>query len=112
MRTIGEVVAIFIDGKPAIYGRIEGYETDRKPRWFQVNLLLLTFPPQTVIWTLREEQIDGEAFTMDGVPVQIHAVPSRTIESSSLESAPKRGSKPATVIPLAERAKKRRPENE
>jgi len=78
MRAIGEVVAISIDGKPSVYGRIEGYEADRRPRWYQVEILLLTFPPQSLTWILREEQIDGEEFTMDGVPVKIQAGPGRT----------------------------------
>lgn len=111
MRTIGEVVAISIDGKPAVYGRIEGYEADRKPRWYQVSLLLLTFPPQVVIWTLREEQIDGEAFTMEGVPVRIQSVPTSTAGSESRNPAHTRGPKPAAVISLADRARKRREED-
>lgn len=111
MRTIGEVVAISIDGKPSVYGRIEGYAADRKPRWYRVSILLLTFPPQAVIWTLREEQIDGEAFTMEGVPVQIQSVPTRIAGSESGELAHARGTRPAAVISLADRVKKRQEED-
>jgi hypothetical protein len=101
MRAIGEVVAISIDGKPSVYGRIEGYEPDRRPRWYQVNILLLTFPPQNLTWILREEQIDGEAFTMDGVPVEIQAVPGRQPAPVSGEE---KSLRPGVVISLAARA--------
>lgn len=107
MRNVGEVVAISIDGKPTVYGRIEGYEPDRKRGWYQVSLLLLTFPAQGVIWTLREEQIDGEAFTMEGVPVQIQPVPMGRTATPPLATAPHHGPQPAAVISLTERAHRR-----
>jgi len=103
VRAIGEVVAISIDGKPSVYGRIEGYEADRKPRWYQVDILLLTFPPQNLTWILREEQIDGEAFTMDGVPVMIQAVPGRQSAPAPVSGEKKRP-RPGTVISLAARS--------
>jgi len=103
MRAIGEVVAISIDGKPSVYGRIEGYEADRKPRWYQVEILLLTFPPQNLTWILREEQIDGEPFTMDGVPVTIQAVPKRQPVPAP-GPAEKKDPRPGKVISLAARS--------
>lgn len=99
MRAIGEVVAISIDGKPSVYGRIEGYDTDRRPRWYQVDILLLTFPPQSITWILREEQIDGERFTMDGVPVEIQTVPG--CEPSATKPEEKKRPRPGAVISLA-----------
>lgn len=103
MRAIGEVVAISLDDKLSVYGRIEGYDPDKKPRWYQVHILLLTFPPQNVTWILREEQVDGEPFTMDGVPVKIQPVPSQ-MHASSPPDVNKR-TPPGTVISLAARAK-------
>ena len=103
MRAIGEVVAISIDDKPSVYGRIEGYEPDRRPRWYQIDILLLTFPPQNLTWILREEQIDGESFTMDGVPIKIQAVPGRQPAPAPVSGEQKR-TRPGTVISLAERA--------
>lgn len=107
MRNVGEVVTISIDGKPTVYGRIEGYEPDRKRGWYQVSLLLLTFPAQGVIWTLREEQIDGEAFSMEGIPVQIQPVPTTRTDPPSRATTPQHGSQPAAVISLTERAHRR-----
>ena len=105
MRAICEVVAISIDGKPSVYGRIEGYDADRRPRWYQVDILLLTFPPQNLTWILREEQIDGEPFTMDGVPVEIKTVPGR--EPSATKTEEKISPRPGAVISLAGRIGKK-----
>ena len=99
------MVAISIDGKPSVYGRIEGYEADRRPRWYQVGILLLTFPPQNLTWILREEQIDGEPFTMDGVPVEIQTVPGR--EPAVTKPEEKKRPRPGAVISLAGRTGKK-----
>ncbi len=106
MRAIGEVVEISIDGKPSVYGRIEGYEADRRPRWYQVGILLLTFPPQHLTWILREEQIDGEPFTMDGVPVEIRTVPARQ-PAAVTEPAVKKRPRPGAVVSLAAHTRKK-----
>lgn len=71
MRAIGDVVAIHIQEKPSVYARIESIEADVKPRWYQVKLLFLTFPPQEVTWILRREYMEGALFTMNDIPVQI-----------------------------------------
>jgi hypothetical protein len=77
MPASGELVAIYQDNKPIGYARIKEYSHDRKPGWFQVHRLWLGFPPQEMIWILREEQIDGEPFTMNDRPLLILSVPSR-----------------------------------
>jgi len=71
VRNIGEIVLIHIGEKAAVYARVEAIETDIKPGWYQLNLLLLTWPQQSVNWILREEYMDGETFTIDNIPVQI-----------------------------------------
>jgi len=71
MRSVGEVVAIHINNQPSVYARIEAILADVKPRWFQVKLLFLSFPPQEVTWILRAEYVDGAVFTMNDIPVQI-----------------------------------------
>jgi hypothetical protein len=71
MRAIGDVVAIYIDNKPSVYARIEGIEHDIKPRWYQVRLLFLGFPPQEMTWILKEEYLEGSLFTMKDIPMQI-----------------------------------------
>ena len=47
----------------------------RKEEWWHVTLHILTVPPQTVVWTLREPQFTGkEPFTMGGEGRFIKAV--------------------------------------
>jgi len=74
MRKIGEVVLIYYDNRPTVYGRIEKIEPDIKKDWYQITLLLLTIPPHLVTWILRESYIDGEPFTMGGVPMRLEEV--------------------------------------
>ena len=58
----------------ALVGAIERDQT-RKAEWWQVTLHMLTVPPQTVVWTLREPQFTGrETFTMGGEGRFIQAV--------------------------------------
>ena len=74
MRNIGEVVLIYYDNQPAVYGRIESIEPDVKRDWYQITLLLLTIPAHPVTWILRESYIDGEPFTMGGIPMRLEEV--------------------------------------
>ncbi len=47
----------------------------RKEEWWHVTLHILTVPPQTVVWTLREPQFTGrEPFTRGGEGRFIKAV--------------------------------------
>lgn len=71
MRSIGDVVAIHINNRPSVYARIEAIQADLKPGWFQVKLLLLSFPAEEVTWILRQEYLQGAVFTMKDVPIQI-----------------------------------------
>ena len=73
--TIGDLILIHIQDKPAVYARIEAIGPDVKKDWYQVTLLLLTLPAQTVTWILREAYINGEPFTMGGQPMRLEKVP-------------------------------------
>ena len=70
----GDLVLIYHEDKPAIYGRIEAIEPDIKRDWYQVTLLLLSIPPQAVTWILRREYIDGRGFSMGGRPMRLERV--------------------------------------
>jgi len=74
MRNIGDVILIYYEDKPALFGRIEHIESDIKKDWYQLTLLLLTIPTQTVTWILREEYIDGATFTMGGKGMRLEEV--------------------------------------
>jgi hypothetical protein len=62
----GDIVLIYFREKPAMYARIEAIVPDIKKDWYNITLLILTIPQQTVTWTLREEYINGVPFTMGG----------------------------------------------
>ncbi|MBW1730354.1 MAG: hypothetical protein JRH08_01385 [Deltaproteobacteria bacterium] len=104
MRDIGEVVLIYYDNQPAVYGRIERIEPDIKKDWYQITLLLLTIPAHPVTWILREAYIDGEPFTMGGVPMRLEEV-KRVLPEGAPPPAEERDKKryqgkPGRVIPF------------
>jgi hypothetical protein len=70
----GDLVLVYIGGKPAFFARVEQIGEDVKPGWFQVKLLVLQIPLVVVTWILREAYINGEEFTMGGHPVQLTRV--------------------------------------
>ncbi len=74
MASINDLVLVHIDNKPGFYARIEDISPDVKPGWWQVKLLVLAFPLQVFTWTLDENQIDGESYTMGGTPVRLEKV--------------------------------------
>jgi hypothetical protein len=75
MATINDLVLVHLDRKPAFYARINDINPDVKRGWYQVELLALTLPPQTVVWILEEPHLNGQEFTMGGNPVQLVLLP-------------------------------------
>lgn len=76
MATTNDIVLIHVDNKPGFYARIEEIEPDVKPGWWQVKLLVLTFPLQVFSWILDEFQLEGAAFTMGGTPLRLEEIAS------------------------------------
>jgi hypothetical protein len=74
MATVGDVVLIYHEEQPAFFARIEDISANRKPDWYQVRLLVLQIPLRETIWKLREEYINGEAFTMSGEIIRIEKI--------------------------------------
>jgi hypothetical protein len=104
MPSEGDVVLIYSQDQPAIFARIESIDSDIKKGWYQVTLLLLTIPTQTVTWILREAYIDGAPFTMGGRPMRLEKVKRIPVEKEP-EEAFKAGTKkgqgrPGRVIPF------------
>jgi len=93
MKSIGDVVIIHIDNKPSVYARIEAIEADIKPKWYQVKLLFLSFPPQEISWILKREYLEGSPFTMKDTPIQILPLErpghqkSQTLRKGSIQDA-------------------------
>ena len=74
MNIEGDLVLVYFQDKPVFYARIEAVMPDVKKNWYQVTLMLLTVPPQSVTWILREEYINGAGFTMGGNSVRLEEV--------------------------------------
>ncbi len=115
MAGINDLVLIHIDNKPGFYARIENITPDVKPGWWQVKLLVLTFPLQVYTWILDESQINGAPDTMGGTPVRLEKVESPPPREEPLpHPAPRpdgqnKGGKSggAKVVSLAERKKEK-----
>ena len=71
---VGEVVLVYIDNEPGFFARIESIEPDRKKSWWQMSFLILSIPLKTMTWILDDEQVRGQTFTMNSVPMQIKKV--------------------------------------
>jgi hypothetical protein len=74
MATINDIVLVHVDNKPGFYARIEEITPDVKPGWWQVRLLVFTFPLQVFTWILDEFQLEYAPFTMGGTPIQLEPV--------------------------------------
>jgi hypothetical protein len=96
MATINDLVLIHLDRKPAFYVRLNDIRPDVKRGWYQVELLVLSLPPQSVVWILEESQINGEEFTMGGRPVRLELIPPKPPSQPEASPPSSRGK----IIPL------------
>ena len=96
MATINDLVLVHLDRQPAFYARLNAISPDVKRGWYQVELLTLTLPPQTVVWILEEAHLKGQEFTMGGRPVRLVPVPPKSQAEPGPETPPGKGK----VIPL------------
>lgn len=76
MAVINDIVLVHVDSKPGFYARVEEIAPDVKPGWWQVKLLVLTFPLQVFTWILDEFQLEGAPFTMGGTPLRLEEIAS------------------------------------
>lgn len=110
MASINDLVLVHVDEKPGFYARVEDISPDDKAGWWQVQLLVLTFPLQHFTWILDEFQLEGAGFTMGGTPIRIEPVVSPFIreEQPPAEPEPDGQKKPASakIVSLADRRKK------
>ncbi len=102
----GDLVLAHIRNKPAFFARIETIDTDIKPGWFQVKMLVLQVPLVTITWILRDTYISGEEFTMGGHPVKLAKViapePGDAQEETTATAAPEIRSLDPAPIPSEE----------
>ena len=110
---MGEVVLVYFKDQPAFYARVEEIMPDNAKRdWYHITLLILSFPSRNVIWTLREEYIDGETFNMKDIPLRIETVEAVLVEEVVEEPVKKNFGKKGNVIPFRKPSKKQRRKNE
>lgn len=100
MATINDLVLVHLDRKPAFYARINDINPDVKKGWYQVELLVLTLPAQTLVWILEEAHLAGEEFTMGGRPVRLGLLPPKT----SPPAGPETPERKAKVLPLVRKS--------
>lgn len=114
MATINDLVLIHVDNKPGFYARVEEITPDVKVGWWQVKLLVLTFPLQVFTWILDDHQIEGADFTMGGTPLRLEELVSpvelereekEKAEKERLQKLRQEGGTPK-VISLQDRRKK------
>jgi hypothetical protein len=114
MAIINDIVLVHVDNKPGFYAKIEDISPDVKPGWWQVRLLVLTFPLQVFTWILDEFQLDYAPFTMGGTPIQLEPVVSPLEEERQQQEQQELEARKRTrqeggsskVVSLAERRKK------
>jgi hypothetical protein len=75
MATINDLVLVHMANKPAFFARLNDINPDVKRGWYQVELLVLGIPLQSVVWILEEGHIQGDEFTMGGTPVRLELIP-------------------------------------
>lgn len=76
MATINDIVLIHLEDSPVSFARIESILPDGKRDWFQIKLLMLQIPLQTVTWILKDDYINGEQFHMNGKKMRLTKVES------------------------------------
>jgi hypothetical protein len=91
----GDVVLIHYQDQPVVYARIEGINPDIKRDWYQVTLLFLTIPAQSVTWILRDEYINGTSFTMGGQSMRLEKVKSVSRGGAPQDNGQPQGSRPS-----------------
>lgn len=112
MATINDLVLVHVDNRPGFYARVEEIAPDVKKGWWQVKLLVLTFPLQVYTWILDESQIGGAPFTMGGTPLMLEKVESPVVReatggedaASAPSDEPSPGNRPK-VVSLLDRKK-------
>ena len=102
MLAVNDLVLVHLDRQPAFYARINEITPDVKRGWHQIELLILTLPPQNVVWTLDEHHLQGEEFTMGGRPVQLVLIPPKPLPEPEKGETPRKGE--AKVIKLVRKS--------
>ncbi|MDZ7315423.1 MAG: hypothetical protein ONB24_04800 [candidate division KSB1 bacterium] len=71
----GEVILVHIEEKPAFFAQIERIDPDIKKGWYHLTFVTLTLPMQRMTWILDKDQLRGQPFTMNQIPMQLQKPP-------------------------------------
>jgi hypothetical protein len=74
MANNNDVVLIYLEDAPIAFARVENIQPDPKKGWFQMTLLMLQIPLQTVTWILKDAYINGEEFQMNGKQMRLETI--------------------------------------
>ncbi|MBA2882563.1 hypothetical protein HNR65_002915 [Desulfosalsimonas propionicica] len=74
MAAENDIVLIYHEDQPVVFARVEEIRPDVKKDWFQIKLMLLQVPVQTVTWILRDTYINGGEFTMGGNRMRLEKI--------------------------------------
>ncbi len=95
MATIKDIVLIHLEDTPVSFARIESILPDHKKDWYQIKLLMLQIPVQTVTWILKDAYINGEDFFMNGKQMRLALVECPVEELGAPEADPSPGKEPS-----------------
>jgi hypothetical protein len=68
-----DVIGVYIDDKLAFFARVEEISPDVKAGWRKMRFLVLNpaIEEREMTWILQPSQINGEPYSMEGIPVRI-----------------------------------------
>lgn len=69
-----DIVLIYLEDSPIFFARVESIWPDVKRDWFNIELLVLQVPLKVIIWTLKDDYINGGTFYMDGKAMRMEVV--------------------------------------
>jgi len=101
-----DLILIHVQHNPGFFARVEEIVADRKPGWWQVRLLPLSLDNlefQSIVWLLDDQQIRGEEFTMQTVPMRIQRVEPYASHVPAKPKPEKNGAKSGKVISLVKK---------
>ncbi|MBI4772833.1 MAG: hypothetical protein HY788_01410 [Deltaproteobacteria bacterium] len=101
-----DLILIHVQHNPGFFARVEEIVADRKPGWWQVRILPLSLDNsefQSIVWILDDQQIRGEEFTMQSVPMRIQRVEPYASRVPSKPKPEKNGAKSGKVISLVKK---------
>ncbi len=74
MAVVNDVVLLYLEDTPVSFARVEKILPDSKKDWYQIKLLMLQIPMQSVTWILKDDYINGHEFNMNGKRMRLEKV--------------------------------------